>query len=538
MNTRTRRARGGAKPSTGVVLKQPRAQYLRGDRSGILHMRRAVTRDGSVNVREAAERASALAWDFMHNSGWLAGAATQVITDTIGTELKLNCRPNLSKLGYDSQEQSEFCRIVEAEWHRYAWAPEECDLAGKATIAEMLDGVIRYYLAGGEAFGVLDFLSVGQRKLYGIRTGTKISLVAPHRLKRETAEFQGLDQGIFHDALGRATHYRFRRRESGMDVDHDVPAFDGHGLRRVVHVMDRGDNPDSPRGISPMAPVMKVVAQFDQLADATLATALMQTVFAATINSPEASVAAFEAINSLNDEEYPDLRKDLMDVWGQRLSALKEGGISMNDPARINHLGPGEKFEMHTASTPGSQYLPFSQNLQREMARCVGISFESLAMDHSKASYSSVKMSLASIWPIVLRRRERIAAPFCQAIYENWLDEMIWSGAIPVKGGYAAYAANRLDVVDTEWRGPERPSADPYKDALANKVELEMGTTTLQRIYAAKGLNWEEETDQIAREMAKLKEIEMPAPFGRSQGGGAGPDGAAAEGLREPAKVD
>ncbi|ABE63182.1 phage portal protein, lambda [Nitrobacter hamburgensis X14] len=536
MNTRTRRRRKGPEPSAGAVPVQPRAQYLRGDRSGILQMRRAITRDGTVNVREAAARAAALAWDFMHNSGWLAGAATQVITDTIGTELKLNCRPNLSRLGYDAQEQSEFCRLVEAEWHRYAWEPRECDLAGKATIAEMLDGVIRYYLASGEAFGILDFLPTGQRKRYGIRTGTKISLVASHRLKRETNEFNGMDQGIFHDAIGRPTHYRFCRRESGMDVDHDIPAYDGRGLRRVVHVMDRGDNPDSPRGISPMTPVMKVAAQFDQLADATLATALMQTIFAATIKSPEASAAAFEAINSLG-EDYDDLRGDLMDVWGQRLSALKEGGISMNDPARINHLGPGEEFTMHTASTPGSQYLPFSQNLQREMARCIGITYESLAMDHSSASYSSVKMSMASIWPIVLRRRERIAAPFCQAIYENWLDEMIWSGAIPVKGGYAAYSANRIDVVDTEWRGPERPSADPYKDALSNKIELEMGATTMQRIYAAKGLNWEEETDQIAREMDKLKKIEMPAPFGRSQGGGAGPNGAAAEGLREPAKV-
>lgn len=499
-------------------------------------MRRATTRDGAVNVREAAERASALAWDFMHNSGWLAGAATQVITDTVGTELKLNCRPDLSRLGYNAQEQAEFCRLVEAAWHRYAWEPRECDLAGKATVAEMVDGVIRYYLASGEAFAVLDFLPERTRRQHGIRTGTKVSLVAPHRLKRETQEYSGLDQGIFHDADGRVTHYRFRRRESGMDVDHDLPAHDGRGLRRVVHVMDRGDNPDSPRGISPMTPVMKVVAQFDQLADATLATALMQTVFAATIKSPEASAAAFDAINSLG-EDYGDLRDDLMDVWGQRLAALKEGGISMNDPARINHLGPGEEFQMHTAATPGSQYLPFSQNLLREMARCIGVTFESLAMDHSNASYSSVKMSTASVWPIVVRRRERIAAPFCQAIYENWLDEMIWSKAIPFKGGYAAYAANRLDVVDTEWRGPERPSADPYKDALANKIELEMGAITLQRIYAAKGLNWEEEADQIAREMAKLETIGMPVPFGRSQGGGAGPDGAAAEGLREPAKV-
>ena len=86
---------------------------------------------------KAAERASALALDFMHNSGWIAGAADQIICDTIGTELKLNARPDLSKLGYNDQERAEWCRLVEAEWRRWAWNPKECDLAGKSTMRDI-----------------------------------------------------------------------------------------------------------------------------------------------------------------------------------------------------------------------------------------------------------------------------------------------------------------------------------------------------------------------------------------------------------------
>lgn len=504
--------------------RSTRAQYLRDNSSGILAMRRAVTREGADAVRQSAERASALAWDFIRNSGWIAGAVDQIITDTIGDELRLSARPRLASLGYDAKETTEWARLVEAEWYLHVWRPQEYSLNGVSTLAEHLDGVIRYYLASGEAFGVLDFMPSAQRKRYGIKTGTKVSLIAPSRVKRETDEFSGLDQGVFLDELGRPVRYRTLARRNGQDYDLDIPAWNGP-LRRVIHVMDRGDNPDSVRGISLLAPVLKVAAQYDQLADATLTTALLQTAFAATIRSPEPSVEAFEAIKTLEDDD-PDLSADLMDVWGNRIDALKENGISMSDHGRINHLGPGEEFEMHTASTPGSQYIPFSQNLQREIARRLGITFESFAMDHSNANYSSVRMAMSSVWPIVTRRRERIAAPYCQAIYEAWLDEMIGSGRIPFKGGYAAFAANRELVTNAEWPGPAQPVADDYKATMAAAKRIELGLSATEDEAALMGRDASVTREKIAAEIVDMEAKRIPIPFGRSVGGG-GPLGAA-----------
>ncbi|CDZ43087.1 Phage portal protein, lambda family [Neorhizobium galegae bv. officinalis] len=520
------------------------ARYLRGDNAGILGMRRAITRDAKRDVREAADRASALATDFMHNSGWIAGAVTQILSDTIGEELKLNCRAQLKSFGYTDAQAAKWCRNVEKEWRRWAWNPKECDLAGKATVAEMVEAAVRSYLVSGEAFGILDNMDLREQRRLGLKTGTKVSLIAPHRCPRVTRELDGLDQGIFHDAYGRALTYRFRVRESGIDEDRDIDAAD------VIHVMDRGENLNSPRGISVLAAALKVIAQSDQLADATLATALMQTIFAATIKSPEASETAFQAISTLSDIPEPDgfdasegswsefvsgLQQDLLGVWDARLGALKDKGISMSDSARINHLGPGEEFQMHTASTPGAQYLPFFQNLLREVARCLGITFESLTMDHSSASYSSVRMSVASIWPIVLRRRTRIAVPFVQAIFERWLEEKIWRKQIPFKGGFAAFQRDRESIFQAEWSGPAAPSADDYKAATAQKIRLEIGTSTFFDECAAMGKNGEEQIVQLGREIKLFESAGVPHPFGRSKGGG-GPDGAAAEGNREPVK--
>lgn len=502
-----------------------KAQYLRDGGSGVLSMRRAVTRDGADEVRQSAERASALAWSFIRNSGWIAGAVDQIITDTIGDELKLSARPFLSGLGYDEKERRDWISLVESAWHMHVWSQREYSLNGSATLAEHLDGVMRYYLASGEALGIIDFMPARQRRKWSLLSGTKVSLVAPHRLKRETNEMAGLDQGIFLDQeTKRPIAYRMLARIDGIETEMDVPASAG-SLSKVIHVMDRGAEPDSVRGISVLAPILKVAAQYDQLADATLTTALLQTAFAATIKSPEPSEAAFDAIRTLEDDD-PDLASDLMDVWGNRIDALKEKGVSLDEHGRINHLGPGEEFQMHTAATPGSQYLPFSQNLQREMARRLGITFESFAMNHSSANYSSVRMAMSSIWPIVTRRRERIAAPFCQAVYEAWLDEQIGTGRIPFKGGYLAFSMNRHLVCNAEWPGPAQPVADDYKATMAAAKRIELGLSSMEDESALIGRDASATRQKIHAEIIDMTERNIPIPFGRSVGGG-GPLGAA-----------
>ena len=126
------------------------------------------------------------------------------------------------------------------------------------------------------------------------------------------------------------------------------------------------------------------------------------------------------------------------------------------------------------------------------MARALGITFGGLTMDNTSATYSSVNMDNASIWPIVTRRRSRTAAPFCQAYYEAVIDEEIGEGRLPFKGGYAAFDAHREDALWTLWNGPAKPTADDGKSAKAATERLLNGTSTFEAECAERGLDPEE----------------------------------------------
>ncbi|KZL10705.1 phage portal protein [Pseudovibrio sp. Ad26] len=495
-------------------------RYLRGDPSGTLAKRTVSNRLGSEDVRAAAVRASALATDFMHNSGWIAGAIDQVITDTIGNGLTINYKPDLSKLGYDEKETKEFAALVEQEFRAYADDPLEVDLAGEKKLSEMDDGTCRIYATKGETYGVYSFLSPAERKRYGIKTGTKVSLVSPSRLKWESNQLVGLEDGIFKDVNGRHQKYRFQRRgKLGSWEDHDIEAFDRAGLRQVVQLMDRSENPDASRGVPLLTSVLNNIGYQEQLGNATLATALAQAIMAATVKSPDASQEIFQAFQTLEDD-YEDIGKDLADLWRSRLEALQEGTINLTDGVRVNHLAPGEEFELHSSKTPNPHYVAFFQNLLREVARRIGATASSVTMDHTGATYSSVRMEYASIWPVVTRRRNRVVAPLTKVTFANWLDESIAEGRLPFKGGYEAFKANRKTVSQVDVLGPAQPTADDEKKERARKQRLENAVSSVRRECAADGVDYDQVQKEIADEKKEFEKSGRKHPSEKVQGGG------------------
>ena len=510
----TGRARGLPEPEKRVAN-----QYLRDTKSAVIKSRPASINEHREDVRRSWERAAALAVDLIQNSGRLKGAVDQIIADTVGAELVLNPQPDLTGLDYNDTERRDLIAIIKRRWKLWAWKPAECDVRGKLTIPQMADIGIRYFLTFGESTGVVDYFSAAQRRRYGITTGNKFILVPPHRLVRDTSEFEGLFMGVFHDENGRVTHYRFRERIGGIETKVDHAARDHLGRDLVMHAFDPKCASDV-RGVSDIAPGIRKYLMAENLDDATSQTAFLQTILAISLVSDQISADAFEALEALKEagaENVDQIAENFANFFNGKLAGSSDT-INVSSNPQVNHLSPGEKLLIENAKVPGADYLPFAQSLARDMARSLGVSYGGLTMDYQDATYSSVRMETAALWPVVHRRRERIAAPHYQLPYEHWLEEEIATGRIPFKGGYEAFAANRDRVCWAIWQGPAKPSADDLKSAKASTERIINGTTSLAQECADLGIDPDELFDQRVAEHQRYIDAGMRSPFDLGQG--------------------
>ena len=174
--------------------------------------------------------------------------------------------------------------------------------------------------------------------------------------------------------------------------------------------------------------------------------------------------------------------------------------INLGINGRIAHLFPGQKLELHRAQHPHSDYRDFAAHLLRELARCMGLTYESATADYTNATYSSVRMATGEIFQITRYRRAHLVAPFCNAVYEAWLEEEIARGGIPFPGGLEGFIQHRSAASRAIWRGAPKPQADDLKVAKAHEIWCRLGVTTDAAIAEELGHDIEDVYAQRARE--------------------------------------
>ncbi|MBN9022209.1 MAG: phage portal protein [Rhizobiales bacterium] len=184
--------------------------------------------------------------------------------------------------------------------------------------------------------------------------------------------------------------------------------------------------------------------------------------------------------------------------------------INLGINGRIAHLFPGQKLELHRAQHPHSDYRDFAAHLLRELARCMGLTYESATADYTNATYSSVRMATGEIFQITLYRRAHVIAPLCNAVYEAWLEEEIARGGIPFPGGLTGFLANRAAASRAIWRGAPKPQADDLKTAKAHEIWCRLGVMTDAAIAEDLGYDIEDVYAQRAREKAMRETYGLP----------------------------
>lgn len=486
----------GSKPS-------PKAAYFQGGRNPLMVGWRPVLREASQDIQRSWVDAAARAQEGIQNSGFLTRVLEVECGSVVGAGLRFSSRPDYEALKWTREEASTWGRMVENRFRAYGENPVECDAAGKMTFGKQQQAAYASWKTFGEVLALMPIIdrpaSVSK---------TKILLLPPSRLLQKTDVLSNVVQGVKTDGWGFPKSYFIGERDRTLGwKEREIPAYDNDGRANVIHLFDSSIGTN--RGISPLTPILKVVRQVDQFADATLTKALIQTIFAATIKSNVKGIQAFEGLMTTGDTTGFDI-----DGFAVKKGEWYDGAkIDLTQHGRISQLFPGDELDFTESSSPGQQYDQFMGWLMREIAAGAGVTYESATGDFRGATYSSIRMGGAMEWLGVLRRRNNIIVPFCQAWFNAWLEEEIFTGRIPFKGGYFAFLANRAAATRANWSGPAQPQADDFKAARAHQTLKEMGATTLLDISASYGRDWDDDMRQRAAENALADELDLPRPW-------------------------
>ncbi len=496
-------SRGGLAGTGQTEIHRARASYMRNNASPFFFNWSPALRDQRDDVRSAYVDAAARTIDMMHNSGWLAGAVDQSIASTMGTGLRLAARPDREALGWDSEQADKWSETVERRFATWAENALECDIAGKQSIPQMTNGVLRSNYSHGEALALLPY-----RKRPFNLTGTKVQMLPAHRLVQDTNPAINMFQGVRTDDSGMPLSYRIRRRSEDLQ-NVDVRARDQLARPQVLHIFDGVAG--QMRGITPLAPALRTLKQYDQLSDATLQAALIQAIFAATVEGEAPTAEILQALQTEDEQASTQgVGVDMLGLINARGAWYENTKIDLANGGRVAHMFPGEKLTFNRSEHPNSTYESFAKFLLREVARCLGMTFETLTGDYSGATYSSVRMATSEIWPIIMWRRQNIAGRFCQMVYEAWLEEQIELGFIPFPNGLFGFMANRAAAVLANWRGPAKPQADDLKTAKAHLVYKQMGVMSDERIADDLGYDIGDEYERRAREKKLREKLDLP----------------------------
>lgn len=491
-----------------TALTPPRATsaYMRGGKHMAFSNWRPSLRRSQDDVRQSWDKAAARAIDLIQNSGWISGMVDQAVANTVGTGLRLRSTPDHEELGITSDQARELGQTFERRFRAWASNPAECDVEGKFSFAQLQASAFRAWFATGEIWE--EFVA---RNRVGTSFQTKVRVFPATRIVREDNAVRRLVSGVYLDADDRAVGYRATREGQYGAIDYfDVLARDSRGRVKVAHVFD--GVPGQVRGISPMVPAMMVARLFDQLSDATITSWLIQTIFAASVTSDEPTEDILQSL--LSPQEQAKMASEgvtAYEAWFDAMQGWYDGApLDLGVNGRIAHLFPGQKMEFLSAENDAADYKTLATLLLREIARCLGLTYESGTGDYEGATYSSVRMATSEIFQITLYRRANIIRPMCQPAFEAVIEEDIARGRITVPGGYRNFIEKRSAFCRAEWRGSPQPQADDLKTAKKHQIYQQLGVVSDEMIAQDLGTDIETVYQARAREMAMREQLGLP----------------------------
>ena len=362
---------------------------------------------------------------------------------------------------------------IEAAWNRWK-RPESCSTSGKYSFTDIERLVVNALPESGEIFIRIVKKSFGNSAVpFSLEVIESDLLVDTYTVGRAENGNQ-IRMGVEIDEWMRPTAYYLYPHHPGDMMFAGQPQPNRYirvPANEIIH-LGITYRPNQTRFTPWFASVLKRLNNIAGYEEAEIIAARASAAIMGFIETPEP------------DSSFSDATKN-----GERITNLA--------PGTINELYPGEKFTGFAPSRPNPGMEPFMRYMLRAMGAGLGVSYAPLANDYSQANYSSERASQ-------LRERDEWRAlqswlieHFHQRVYEAWLDMAVLSGALKLP----AYDSSPEMYQAVRWMPRGWDWVDPLKDAMAQKLAVRSGFTTVADVISGKGGDIEDVMKQRRREI-------------------------------------
>lgn len=504
-------------------LKKPEAQAIGGALEGAERTSRETAlwtpQMGSPDriINSAKPMADARSRDMVQNDGYATGAVAIHKDSIVGSQYRLNAKPNWRVLGVSQEWAEEFQIAVEARFSVYAES-EECyfDASGAQTFTGLIRQAVGGFAMTGEVLGAAEWLRDPRRPFK-----TAIQLISPDRLSNPNgaSDTEFLRRGVERDSRGKALYAHIRNGHPNDPYGINTYTWSRIAFKKpwgrvqVFHIIERLLS-DQTRGISDMVSVLKQMRMTKRFQEVTLQNAVINATYAAAIESELPSGEVFAALGANSSSGIPggmmDYFKTYMGAMSSYLDSSKNIAI---DGAKIPHLFPGTKLNMQPVGNPGGIGSDFEQSLHRYIAAALGVSYEQYARDYTKTNYSSARASMNETYKFMMSRKKSVADRTANNIYALWLEEDIAQGNLPLPPGKRRswfYEPGVKDaLVQCSWIGASRGQIDEMKETQAALLRIDGGLSTYEIECARLGNDFRDIFDQRARENKIMKSLDL-----------------------------
>jgi len=425
--------------------------------------------------------------DLIRNDAIASGGIETIITNIIGSGIKLQSRVDKEILKINEDYASQLQKQFEKIWAR--WVPY-ADAGGRLDFYEIEELEERSRFANGEAI-ILPLRIKNRNRPYSLA----LQSIESDRLSTPGGLYGSKDirSGVKIGKYGQPIEYWIKKthpgdwifgRGSGNDIDSYIkyPARDKFGVKKIFHlyhVLRSGQT----RGEPFFSPVINLFKDRYEYMEAELIAARMAACIGLIIKKDNAMGAAMA-------------RKSSTDVDDKKIEDMY--------PGMIPYLEPGEDYGTFAPNRPGGTFAAFMERILRDISSGLNIPYEILSKDFSKSNYSNTRAALIEARRFFQKQQRFVANKLGQPVFELLIEEAYLKGELPILDFYQ----NRWAYLKSKWIAPGWQWVDPQKEVKASVMSVDSNHSTLAAEAAAHGDDWEDNLEQRAREQKKIKTLE------------------------------